>query len=70
MAKGEEIKRLIGNFGRPREFRAAAQRIIDDAHRKGQTQLASSLKKVLDANVTDFSVPVPVAGGASWGGCP
>ncbi len=51
MAKADQIKKLIANYGRPSEFRAAAMAIIDDAHRKGHTPLAASLKRVLESSV-------------------
>ncbi len=51
MAKAEQIKKLIASYGRPDEFRSAAMTIIDDAHRKGHTPLAASLKRVLEASV-------------------
>jgi SpoVK/Ycf46/Vps4 family AAA+-type ATPase len=51
MAKADQIKKLIGSYGRPAEFRAAAMTIIDDAHRKGHGPMAASLKRVLDATL-------------------
>ena len=51
MAKAEHIKKLIASFGRNQEFRAAAMRIIDEADRQGKKPLATSLRKILDANV-------------------
>jgi hypothetical protein len=51
MAKADQIKRLIGSFGRPSEFRAAALKIIEEEQRKGHMPLAASLKRVLDASV-------------------
>ena len=51
MAKAEDVKKLIASFGRNQEFRAAAQRIIDDADQQGKKPLAKSLRKILDASV-------------------
>jgi SpoVK/Ycf46/Vps4 family AAA+-type ATPase len=51
MAKAEHIKKLIASFGRNQEFRAAAMRIIDEADHQGKKPLATSLRKILDANV-------------------
>lgn len=51
MAKAEHIKKLIASFGRNQEFRAAALRIIDEADQQGKKPFASSLRKILDANV-------------------
>jgi SpoVK/Ycf46/Vps4 family AAA+-type ATPase len=51
MAKADQIKKLIANYGRPSEFRAAAMAIIDDAHRKGHAPFAASLKRVLESSV-------------------
>jgi SpoVK/Ycf46/Vps4 family AAA+-type ATPase len=51
MAKAEDIKKLIAGFGRNQEFRAAALRIIDEADQQGKKALATSLRKILDANV-------------------
>ncbi len=51
MAKSDQIKKLIASFGRPAEFRAAALKIIDDAHRKGHMPMATALKRTLDAHV-------------------
>ena len=51
MAKAEHLKRLIASYGRNHEFRAAAMRIIDEADQQGKKPLASSLRKILDANV-------------------
>ncbi|MFA5950456.1 MAG: ATP-binding protein [Hyphomicrobium sp.] len=51
MAKADQIKRLIGSYGRPSEFRAAALKIIEEEQRKGHMPLAASLKRVLDASV-------------------
>lgn len=51
MAKADQIKKLISSFGRPDDFRAAAMKIIEDEHRKGHIPLASSLRRVLEANV-------------------
>lgn len=57
MAKAEQIKKLIASYGRPEEFRSAAMTIIDDAHRKGHTPLAASLKRVLEASVRPVAEP-------------
>jgi SpoVK/Ycf46/Vps4 family AAA+-type ATPase len=57
MAKADQIKKLIANYGRPSEFRAAAMAIIDDAHRKGHAPLAASLKRVLESSVRPESGP-------------
>jgi SpoVK/Ycf46/Vps4 family AAA+-type ATPase len=57
MAKADQIKNLIANFGRPTEFRAAALKIIEAEHRKGHTPLAASLQRVLDASVLTESGP-------------
>ncbi len=57
MAKADQIKKLIANYGRPLEFRAAAMAIIDDAHRKGQVPLAVSLKRVLESSVRPDTGP-------------
>jgi SpoVK/Ycf46/Vps4 family AAA+-type ATPase len=51
MAKAEHLKKLIASFGRNQEFRTAALRIIDDADQQGKKPLATSLRKILDANV-------------------
>jgi len=60
MAKADHIKKLVGSFGRSREFRAAALRIIDDAANQGKKPFAESLLKILDANVRpDQAVPEP-----------
>lgn len=58
MAKSDQIRKLIASFGRPAEFRAAALKIIEDAHRKGHVPMAAALKKALDANVrSDEATP-------------
>lgn len=51
MAKAEHLKKLIASFGRNQEFRTAALRIIDEADQQGKKPLATSLRKILDANV-------------------
>jgi SpoVK/Ycf46/Vps4 family AAA+-type ATPase len=51
MAKAEYIKQLVASFGRNNEFRAAALRIIDEADQQGRKPFATSLRKILDANV-------------------
>jgi SpoVK/Ycf46/Vps4 family AAA+-type ATPase len=51
VAKSDQIKKLIASFGRPAEFRAAALRIIEDAHRMGHMPMATALKRTLDAHV-------------------
>ena len=51
MAKADHIKKLVASFGRNQEFRAATQRIIDDAANQGKKPFAESLRKILDANV-------------------
>lgn len=58
MAKADQIKKLIASYGRPDEFRSAAMTIIDDAHRKGHTPLAASLKRVLEASVQPAAAPL------------
>jgi len=60
MAKAEHLKKLIGSYGRPKEFRAAALKIIEEADAKGHRPLAASLRKVLDTHVHDDA---PIAKG-------
>ena len=59
MAKGEDIKRLIGSYGRPDAFRSAALRIIADAEKQKNTNLAKSLRQTLDASLR--TEPAPAA---------
>jgi hypothetical protein len=57
MAKAEHVKKLIGSYGRPKDFRAAALKIIEEADTKGHKPLAVSLRKVLEANVREEPAP-------------
>ena len=59
MAKGEDIKKLIGSYGRPDAFRSAALRIIADAEKQKNTNLAKSLRQTLDASLR--TEPAPAA---------
>ena len=51
MAKADHIKKLVASYGRSKEFRAAALRIIDEASHQGKKPFAEALRKILDANV-------------------
>jgi SpoVK/Ycf46/Vps4 family AAA+-type ATPase len=57
MAKAEHVKKLIGSYGRPKDFRAAALKIIEEADTNGHKPLAVSLRKVLEANVREEPAP-------------
>ena len=59
MAKGDDIKKLIGSYGRPEAFRSAALRIIADAEKRKNSTLATSLRQTLDASLR--TEPAPVA---------
>lgn len=59
MAKGEDIKRLIGSYGRPDAFRSAALRIISDAEKRKNEKLATSLRQTLDASVHEGPTSAP-----------
>lgn len=51
MAKTDDIKRLIGSYGRPDAFRSAAMQIIASVEKGRNPKLALSLRQALDANV-------------------
>lgn len=53
LARGDHLKKLIGSYGRPKDFKAAAMRIIEDEEKKGHKPLAASLRKVLQTHVQD-----------------
>lgn len=51
MAKTDDIKRLIGSYGKPDAFRSAALRIIADVEKGRNPKLAIPLRQVLDTHV-------------------
>ena len=60
MAKADHIKKLVASYGRSKDFRAAALRIIDDASNQGKKPFADALRKILDANVRqDYQSSTP-----------
>jgi SpoVK/Ycf46/Vps4 family AAA+-type ATPase len=51
MAKTDDIKKLIGSYGKPEAFRSAALRIIADVEKGRKPELALPLREALDTNV-------------------
>ena len=51
MAKTDDIKRLIGSYGKPEAFRSAALRIIADVENGRHPKLATSLREALEVHV-------------------
>lgn len=49
MARAELMKKLLASYGRDDEFRAVAERIIDEEEKKNNRVLARSLRKTLEA---------------------
>jgi SpoVK/Ycf46/Vps4 family AAA+-type ATPase len=62
MAKADHLKKLIASYGKDRDFRAAALRIIDDATNQGKKPFAETLRKILDATVRPDYQPHAQAG--------
>ncbi|MDX2264793.1 MAG: ATP-binding protein [Hyphomicrobiales bacterium] len=56
MAKTDDIKRLIGSYGRPEAFRSAAMQIIASVEKSRNPKLALPLRQALDANVGNGSL--------------
>jgi SpoVK/Ycf46/Vps4 family AAA+-type ATPase len=58
MAKTDDIRRLIGSYGKPEDFRSAALRIIADVEKGRNPKLAIPLRQALDAHVrSETSLP-------------
>lgn len=52
MARGELMKKLLASYGRDDEFRAVAERIIDEEEQKKNRVLARALRRTLDNAVS------------------
>lgn len=59
MAKTDDIKRLIGSYGKPDAFRSAALRIIADVEKGRNPTLAIPLRQALDTHVRPEVPPAP-----------
>lgn len=55
MARGELMKKLLASYGRDDEFRAVAERIIDEEEQKKNRVLARALRRTLDNAVSNAS---------------
>lgn len=55
MARGELMKKLLASYGRDEEFRAVAERIIDEEEQKNNRVLARTLRRTLDSAVSTAS---------------
>lgn len=55
MARGELMKKLLASYGRDDEFRAVAERIIDEEEQKQNRVLARALRRTLDNAVSGAS---------------
>lgn len=58
MAKTDDIKKLIGSYGKPEAFRSAAMRIIADVEKGRNPKLALPLRQALDTHVRS-ETPAP-----------
>jgi hypothetical protein len=59
MARGELMKKLLASYGRDEEFRAVAERIIDEEEQKKNLVLARALRRTLDNAVSSESSSSP-----------
>jgi SpoVK/Ycf46/Vps4 family AAA+-type ATPase len=57
MARGELMKKLLASYGRDDEFRAVAERIIDEEEQKQNQVLARALRRTLDSAVSRSPSP-------------
>lgn len=58
MAKTDDIRKLIGSYGKPEAFRSAALRIIADVEKGRNPKLAVPLRQALDTHVQS-DTPAP-----------
>jgi SpoVK/Ycf46/Vps4 family AAA+-type ATPase len=59
MAKTDNIKKLIGSYGKPDAFRSAALRIIEDVEKGRHPKLAISLRQALETTVRPEPAAAP-----------